>query len=159
MARTMYGSINSIQLSTEGTRPSDSYAHQKFNADHQSVATNNIALGMIKTNDTVVAQAMALASITSYLQGEVANGYLQPKSVADSSGPADPGFYIDISIDMANPFQIDKNMKIRPIGAVYMIQDNEIIQAPVTGAAASSQPKEDHNMAVFLEFELTSYRS
>jgi len=119
-------------------RPADAYLHQRLNVDRMSLDTNNIAMAMIKQNDTVTAQNMALASITSYLQNAVSQGYIQPKLVADDIGPADPGFYIDLSIDDINPFQIDKNMKTRPIGAIYMIQDNEIIQAPVTGAAASS---------------------
>lgn len=118
-------------------RPSDAYLHQRFNVDQMSYDTNVIAMGMIKQNDTVTAQAIALASITSYLQNAASLGYIQPKLVADINGPADPGFYIDIEIDDVNPFQLDKNMKVRPIGAVYMIQDYEIIQAPVTGAAAS----------------------
>jgi hypothetical protein len=119
-------------------RPSDAYLHQRFNVDQMSYDTNVIAMGMLKQNDTVTAQAIALASITSYLQNAVSLGYLQPKLVADVNGPTDDGYYIDIEIDDVNPFQIDKNMKLRPIGAVYMIQDYEIIQAPVTGAAAST---------------------
>ena len=71
-----------INLST-GTRPTDSYLHHRFNADQQSIATNQIAMRLLKTNNTIVAQAMAQASMTGYLQGQVTAGYLQPKLVAD----------------------------------------------------------------------------
>lgn len=118
-----------------GTRPVDAYMHHRFNMDHQSVTTNNIALAMIKKNNTISARAMVEASCTGYLQSEVSAGNLQAKTTTDDGKPADPGFFVEIKVDAIDPFKLIKNMKARPQGSVHMIEDNEIIQAPVAGGA------------------------
>jgi hypothetical protein len=121
------------RINVGGTRPTDAWMHHKFNVDHQSIATNDIVMSMIKKNNTVTGRAMAMASCTGLLNAEVTAGNLQAKTTTTDGRPVDPGYFVELVIGTLNPIEIIKNQKVRPQGSVHMVTDNEIIQAPVAG--------------------------
>jgi len=131
----MMAVTTSYRIGPGGTRPTDAFLHHRFNVDYQSVETNKIALGMIKKNNTITSRAMVEQSCIGFLQNEVSLGNLQAKTSTEDGKPADDGFFLEIKTDPLDPFKLIKNMKVRPVGSVHMIVDNEIIQAPAAGGA------------------------
>lgn len=112
-----------------GTRSSASLAHARRNADHQFRETDKITLAHLKRNNTTIAKGLIEESARAYLKKEVTAGYL----IAKSSTPTDDGFLFELQFDPSDPYKLIRNRKVRPVGAVYTIDDYSIIQVPIAG--------------------------
>ena len=111
------------------TPPNDALIHCRRNADSFWRTTDVIAKALLKSNDLDVARGMAQQVGIGVLAQGVKDGKIIPKT----SAPVDAGYMYTVTADPVNLFQLIINRKIRPVGSVYYIVENSIIQSPLAG--------------------------
>lgn len=108
-------------------QPVDSLAHCRLNADYQFHQRDIIIQGMLKDNDTETGLQTMEQAVKSYFAGEAKKGYL----IAKEDEPSDPGYMVQIEPSTTDVYGVVVRTKIRPVNAIYSIEEVSVIQAPV----------------------------
>lgn len=107
--------------------PVDADFHARLNADQQWRQIDLRVAQLFKQNDTETGLKMLKLTLSDYLSGEAKKGYLKPKY----SVPSDPGFYVNLAEADVEPYTIRVERGVRPINAIYFIEEPSEIMAPI----------------------------
>lgn len=114
-------------VEVDNERPVDSLMHCRLNADYQWRQLDIIIQGMLKDNETETGLQTMQEACESFLAGEAKKGYLSAKT----TDPQDPGYMVEVESSTTDVYGVVVRRKIRPVNAIYSIEEVSVIQAPV----------------------------
>jgi hypothetical protein len=119
--------VSTAFRSADGARPADANIHIRRNADDIWRQMDLIAANQLKSNDTETGITYVQELLTAFLESMVDAGRLKPKKTT----PTDKGYFVRVDEDTADAFKLIITRKIRPINAVYFLDEPSTVQAPI----------------------------